>query len=344
MAGPIHGEGRTSWASGTDASSVSSRSSRSRAMRNSNPVDAGDAPGRDSHIYFSPEEYRLIEESPLPISPNPVESSKAVTPDPGAPENHLAVGHAHGSEPGRVSPSLTEVARDTLSAPAVIGRPHRSFASASADMQEPERIRANAASLHAIPAPPSIELDEEAPIRAARDKQSSMREAALARSASLRHGDGPSSLKPVTEEDEKPEPDQDGVMRRDHAFETPPEASEGGTSDESPAAQLENGGEAAVREASDHPWGGSFKVEWIRHERLPFWRTRHLRNPWNQDREVKVSRDGTELEPAVGQALLEEWDREDPPQSPTAIRPRRPPGSKLADTLTSIPPNPNEGP
>lgn len=56
-------------------------------------------------------------------------------------------------------------------------------------------------------------------------------------------------------------------------------------------------------------WGETFRLQWIKTERLPFYRTRHLRNPWNHDREVKVSRDGTELEPSVGQALLEEWDR-----------------------------------
>ncbi|KAE9388277.1 hypothetical protein BT96DRAFT_441517 [Gymnopus androsaceus JB14] len=54
-------------------------------------------------------------------------------------------------------------------------------------------------------------------------------------------------------------------------------------------------------------WGESFKVEWICTDRLPFYRTRHLRNPWNHDREVKVSRDGTELEPSIGEQLLEEW-------------------------------------
>ncbi|CDO77163.1 hypothetical protein BN946_scf184657.g38 [Trametes cinnabarina] len=57
-------------------------------------------------------------------------------------------------------------------------------------------------------------------------------------------------------------------------------------------------------------------------EEGPSWgnRSRHLRNPWNHDREVKVSRDGTELEPSVGQALLEEWDKLDqaPPQPATA--------------------------
>ncbi|KAF9046303.1 YT521-B-like domain-containing protein, partial [Panaeolus papilionaceus] len=55
-------------------------------------------------------------------------------------------------------------------------------------------------------------------------------------------------------------------------------------------------------------WGDCFSVEWISTNRLPFHRARHLRNPWNHDREVKVSRDGTELEPSVGHRLLEEWE------------------------------------
>jgi hypothetical protein len=54
-------------------------------------------------------------------------------------------------------------------------------------------------------------------------------------------------------------------------------------------------------------WGQAFKVEWLCTERIPFHRIRHLRNPWNHDREIKVSRDGTELEPGVGQQLLEQW-------------------------------------
>lgn len=63
--------------------------------------------------------------------------------------------------------------------------------------------------------------------------------------------------------------------------------------------------------------GREFKIEWIRTERLPFTRTKHLRNPWNHGREVKVSRDGTEIEPKVGQELLDEWDRPAPP--PAAV-------------------------
>ncbi|KAJ7738379.1 YT521-B-like domain-containing protein [Mycena metata] len=59
--------------------------------------------------------------------------------------------------------------------------------------------------------------------------------------------------------------------------------------------------------AREEGWGQDFRLQWLCTERLPFVRTRHIRNPWNHDREIKVSRDGTELEPGVGQALLEEW-------------------------------------
>jgi hypothetical protein len=93
-----------------------------------------------------------------------------------------------------------------------------------------------------------------------------------------------------------------------------------------------NGGESDVvedveegdrKEASakgqEPSWGDSFAVEWISTERVPFHRTRHLRNPWNHDREVKVSRDGTELEPSVGKRLLDEWDKLSDPHAPLAV-------------------------
>jgi hypothetical protein len=43
--------------------------------------------------------------------------------------------------------------------------------------------------------------------------------------------------------------------------------------------------------------------------RLPFYRTRGLRNPWNSNREVKIARDGTELEPGIGAKLLQLFHR-----------------------------------
>lgn len=51
-------------------------------------------------------------------------------------------------------------------------------------------------------------------------------------------------------------------------------------------------------------WGKPFKLEWLSTTRLPFYRTRGLRNPWNSNREVKIARDGTELEPSVGRRLI----------------------------------------
>ena len=51
-------------------------------------------------------------------------------------------------------------------------------------------------------------------------------------------------------------------------------------------------------------WGKPFKIEWISTSRLPFYRTRGLRNPWNSNREVKIARDGTELETAIGRRLV----------------------------------------
>jgi YT521-B-like domain len=70
-------------------------------------------------------------------------------------------------------------------------------------------------------------------------------------------------------------------------------------------------------EDTSEAWGRPFRVDWIRTTPLSFFRTRHLRNPWNHGREVKVSRDGTELEPNIGRQLLEEWDK--PPPSPVNV-------------------------
>lgn len=52
-------------------------------------------------------------------------------------------------------------------------------------------------------------------------------------------------------------------------------------------------------------FGKPFKIVWLATNRLPFYRTRGLRNPWNANREVKIARDGTELEPSVGRRLLQ---------------------------------------
>lgn len=50
--------------------------------------------------------------------------------------------------------------------------------------------------------------------------------------------------------------------------------------------------------------GKPFGVAWLSTTRVPFTRTRGLRNAWNSNKEVKVARDGTELEPNVGRHLI----------------------------------------
>jgi hypothetical protein len=61
----------------------------------------------------------------------------------------------------------------------------------------------------------------------------------------------------------------------------------------------------STKSTSSQPHGRPFRVEWISTSRLPFYRTRGLRNPWNANREVKIARDGTELETSVGRRLTQ---------------------------------------
>ncbi|KAL8950217.1 MAG: hypothetical protein Q9222_003746 [Ikaeria aurantiellina] len=74
--------------------------------------------------------------------------------------------------------------------------------------------------------------------------------------------------------------------------------------------------DAAAEEADEstapsgaQAFGKPFKIEWLATNRLPFYRTRGLRNPWNANREVKIARDGTELETSVGRRLLHMFHR-----------------------------------
>lgn len=60
-----------------------------------------------------------------------------------------------------------------------------------------------------------------------------------------------------------------------------------------------------------NPWGRSFEVNWLRLCDLPFQRTLHLKNPWNQYKPVKISRDCQELPPDIGEALCELLDGQD---------------------------------
>lgn len=170
--------------------------------------------------------------------------------------------------------------RDMRSAPAVLGPSHRALTretpktkqSLGTDVligyETKGHIDVDVQNL-----PDGFELDAEAPIRAIKNS-SNVSQEQQSSSSGLRS----EPLDVVAEEEEK--------------FELDTQEPEGKQEPD------------AAREG----WGESFKIDWICTKRLPFYKTRHLRNPWNHDREIKVSRDGTELEPDVGQALIEEWE------------------------------------
>jgi hypothetical protein len=63
--------------------------------------------------------------------------------------------------------------------------------------------------------------------------------------------------------------------------------------------------EPSEAEEEGQSLGKPFRIQWLSTERVPFHRTRGLRNPWNANREVKIARDGTEIEPAIGRKLAQ---------------------------------------
>ncbi|KAI9367062.1 YT521-B-like domain-containing protein [Aspergillus egyptiacus] len=71
----------------------------------------------------------------------------------------------------------------------------------------------------------------------------------------------------------------------------PQKSTDQGPEDHQPVAEL-------------HLIGKPFRIRWLSTERVPFHRTRGLRNSWNANREVKIARDGTELEFSVGAKLV----------------------------------------
>ncbi|XP_034457434.1 YTH domain-containing protein 1 isoform X2 [Hippoglossus hippoglossus] len=49
--------------------------------------------------------------------------------------------------------------------------------------------------------------------------------------------------------------------------------------------------------------GGVFKIDWLCRRELPFTKTSHLSNPWNEHKPVKIGRDGQEIQPDIGAQL-----------------------------------------
>lgn len=58
---------------------------------------------------------------------------------------------------------------------------------------------------------------------------------------------------------------------------------------------------------SSSNWTASFRIKWLSPagKILPFTKTKHLRNSYNDNKPVKVAKDGTEIDPIVGEQLIE---------------------------------------
>lgn len=306
MAGPIHkvhgeqgGDRRVSWASRSSIESSPAR--RATTGGPSSPSSSR----KPTVPYFSPSDGPRYEESPLPI-----DESKEAT---------LAL-----------KPKLD---LHSISAPAVMLDPHNPLSTASNVPRYGERsydpvLPAAPLMLQQSQAPSDdFELDPKAPDRAVKQRSADEAEedpTGIKRWDAVPRMSGTSSLGSVMEEEDE---DQGGQPA---SFVEKGKGKAREDDDEQGVEHQDDMAAATTQRKEDRKdWGESFRVEWIKTTRLPFYRTRHLRNPWNHDREVKVSRDGTELEPSVGQALLDEWDKPDP--SPPAQLPGR------AGTRTSPP-------
>jgi len=306
MVGPVQGEHRVSWATRTTDSSSSSRSSLSPVAGRGTVVSPL---GQDSSASSARGSQHKGQGSAF-FSPG---STRLVEESPlslGHSEAHMADGEP--AEHRVHAPPVASASDQPQSAPGEVG-PSRSRVAPqvmkhSLDQQLLRRAPAILPLQGSSPHGSDFELDPSAPVRA-------MRSPPIPRGSDIQErGTGSkrsSLLKAVAEEEEKGD-----------------DEAQGGTKDE---------GEQDGREDL---WGESFKIEWLCTEKLPFHRTRHLRNPWNHEREVKVSRDGTELEPSVGKRLIEEWAREVQPASASgkaAGSSRR--GAKLSPSGVEVPKN-----
>ena len=332
----LQNETKVAWASRTNSPTFA-RADRLNPMQSATPSDI-----RSPRIILSPAEQRFVDDSPSPYptqSPAPGCSSDNQLPL-AASEGIASLssdGHygfdidgMHIPGVGNDPDGLQTPNRQIMSAPAELHQLHRKITMDTPESRlsagvVPDRLgyqnqQLSKTRIHSTPIqkhPPPFQLsprqaedqlhqesaefnlDRTAPIRAMKHPPTSASAGAGAKFSD--------SLMGTIEEQRG----QSGTP------DSPPEASQKG---ERPEVNYEAEPKRVVfpgqadgaidkRAGESTTWGEPFKLQWIKTERLPFYRTRHLRNPWNHDREIKVSRDGTELEPSVGQALLDEWDR-----------------------------------
>ncbi|KAJ3022636.1 hypothetical protein HKX48_005698 [Thoreauomyces humboldtii] len=72
-------------------------------------------------------------------------------------------------------------------------------------------------------------------------------------------------------------------------------------------------------------WGTPFRISWRSTKPVNFTSVRKVRNAWNFNKPVKISRDGVELDPVSAASLMEEfrlasWTSQSPSPSVSACR------------------------
>ncbi|VDK20313.1 unnamed protein product [Taenia asiatica] len=75
-----------------------------------------------------------------------------------------------------------------------------------------------------------------------------------------------------------------------------------------------------------------FKLDWVTKHELPFTSVSHLTNSWNDGKQVKIGRDGQEIEPVCGQALCRHFPLDSMESIPAIVRKIEPKKPKSNDS------------
>lgn len=86
---------------------------------------------------------------------------------------------------------------------------------------------------------------------------------------------------------------------------------------------------------------GVFKLDWIDRRELSFNKTNHLHNPWNDNKPVKIGRDGQEIDPRCGEALCKLFPVDENLDLSTVVRKARKAHAYNAQRTESRQPRPS---
>ncbi|GAA5894746.1 hypothetical protein JCM8208_006058 [Rhodotorula glutinis] len=355
MVGPISGQAISTSSSRQSRSSHADKSSASTDMRMSSTsqtipeeeeqqlVSGATSRASSGPTLFSPSEHRLCAQSPQAWTPSPSASYagrlasglSAATPSANRTPTYTTGGGGSSNGGGSAPATLSarNATRDVpLSVQLAMSREQDLIARETADNLHlpPAAAEAarRAASLDSSMPPPSGSspkgsqpVSSTGATRCENEREPSLSPGELgSASASLSVSNGPDSPRKelIANAAQARNARLDAMAGSKQSLEVP---SPSGTMTESRPGVTRNGS-----------WGTPFAVEWIKVAPLPFARTRHIRNSFNGNREIKISRDGTEVEPTAGEHLLSEWWRER--NSPSSS------SSPSADDAPQRPPSP----